>query len=110
MASYTANYAKSATLGVSTVDTVVLTGNTPSLEIVNHSASVPIYVKAGPNVATDPKYPTDPAVGGDECFAVPAGGRVFLRWPFGSDTSACLVKLISAAAASYTVQGSHVTL
>lgn len=93
MASYTVNRAKSATLGVATVDTVTFpafgTYAYNAVDVVNRDATSPIFF------TTDGTAPT---VAGDDCFCVAPGQTIRLGLSGGA------VKLIAAAAAAYTVQ------
>jgi hypothetical protein len=87
---YTVVRGKHATLAASTVDAVTLDAGSPQVEIVNLGAS-PIYVTIDGSV---------PTVGGDETFIVTAYGalKVDVR------TATKVVKLICAAAQTYSVQ------
>lgn len=91
MASYTVNRAKSATLTISTVDTVTFPAAYPYLmvEVVNRDATNPIFFTADG---------TAPTVAGDDCFCVAPSQTVRMGFPGGA------VKVISAAASPYTVQ------
>ena len=90
MASYTVARSKHATLTAATVDTVTIGGN-EAVEVLNRSASDTIYF------TTDGSTPT---VGGDDTFIVGAGQSVVIP---GRRVSGEAVKLISSAAADYSV-------
>jgi hypothetical protein len=91
MASYSVNRAKSATLGVATVDTVTFPATYPyeTVTVINKDATSPIYFTLDG---------TTPTVAGDECFCVPVNQNCVASFQGGA------VKLIAAAAAAYTVQ------
>lgn len=91
MASYSVNRAKSATLGVATVDTVTFPATYPYLgvAVVNRDATSPIFFTADGST---------PTVAGDDCFCVAPGQTMQIGFFGGA------VKLIAAAAAAYTVQ------
>lgn len=91
MANYTANVAKSATLGVATVDTVTFPATYPynTVTIVNRDGTSPIFFTV--NGAT-------PTVAGDDCYVVDVHQSCVASFQGGA------VKLIAAAAAAYTVQ------
>ena len=118
MAAFTVHTAKHATLGIATVDSVVLDVYGKSIQIVHRGAAAnPIYITVGSiasvaAVAGTPGTP-DPTVAGDDTFVVvagTAGNPLQISWPAGSygniggiKQTAC-VKLISAAGEPYSVQ------
>lgn len=93
MAAYTVGDAKHATLTAGTVDTVTLGRNYTAVEVVNRGSDA-IYFNAN----AEP----DPTVEGDNTYVVPAGGALMARMWSGTTT---VVKLISASATAYSVQG-----
>lgn len=100
--------AKSATLGIGVVDSVILTSFTNELRIMNRSATATDIMWA--TIGTTKNPPTDPTVAGDNCFAVPATpAGILVRWPVQSigldPANGAMVKLISGQAVPYTVQG-----
>ncbi len=92
MATYTAVHASGLkTLAANTVDTVTLTADHPLIEVTNWSSFDRISFRVdGPN----------PAVDAAENYIVGPGQSLLV-----ASLSNDVVKLISAAAASYTVQG-----
>lgn len=100
--------AKSQTLVIATVDSVILTNFGNKVRVINRStvANDIIWFTIG----TVLQPPVDPTVAGDNCYACigsPAGMSV--RWPPNASgltgaTNGVMVKLISAAASPYTVQ------
>jgi len=91
VASFTVNQAKSATLGVATVDTVTFPVTYPfeTVTVINRDATSPIFFTV--NGVT-------PTVAGDDCFCAPVNQSCIASFQGGA------VKLIAAAAAAYTVQ------
>lgn len=101
MAAHTAHVAQHATLGVSTVDSVLFTGSGTQIEVHNLSAVNPIYVTTGLTVAGT----ADPTVAGDDTFVVPPTGKTTLPYPVqASGLSTACVKLISVGAQVFSVQ------
>lgn len=92
MAAFTVALSKHATLAASTVDTVTLSVDYRSVEVVNRESS-----GAGISFTTDGSTPT---VLGDNTFWVGAGQSVVVE-SFAADA----VKLISATADAYSVTG-----
>lgn len=104
----TAQLAKSATLTAATVDIITILGFSNELRIINRSATSTehIWITVG-SVKLPPAAPT---VAGDNCIPVlPNAEGVTVRWPTsaaGADgANGAVIKLISAAAAPYTVRG-----
>lgn len=93
MTAYSVKHAKHATLTISTVDTVTLTGANAMLEIINRSTSDVIYVRLDG---------TAPTVAGNETIAIMPGYPLRRHLPVHAPRT---VKLISAGAAAYSVQG-----
>ena len=93
MAALTAHHAAHATLTAATVDTVTLDQPIGWVEVLNRDASAVIYVTANG---------VDPTVAGNDTLAVPAGQKLIL--PTQREFGAATVKLISSAAAAYSVQ------
>lgn len=91
MADYTVSFAKHATLAASTVDKVTLQANREIIQVSNHHATDAIYVTFGA---------PDPVAAADDTHIVVAGTVV--QYP--SRTGAKEVRLISAAAAPYSVE------
>lgn len=91
MASFTVNRAKSATLGIATVDIVTFPATYPynRVRVINKDATSPIYF------TVDGSTPT---VAGDDCFCAPVNQSYVESFQGGT------VRLIAAAAAAYTVQ------
>ena len=91
MASFSVNRAKSATLGVATVDTITFpaTYAYETVTVINKDATSPIYFTVDG---------TTPTVAGDDCFCAPVNQSCIASFQGGT------VKLIAAAAAAYTVQ------
>ena len=118
MAAFTVHTAKHATLGIATVDSVVLDVYGKSIQIVHRGAAAnPIYVTIGniasvAAVAGVPGTP-DPVSAADDNYVVvagTAGNPLVVQWPAtamgnigGIKQTAC-VKLICAAAEPYSVQ------
>lgn len=103
MAVYTANSAKHQTLTISTVDTVTLSAAGRRILIVNRDAAGLIYVTAGGPTAGNV---ADPTVAGDNTYVILPNTTLALPYPLnvGAATGQVSVKLISAAAAAYSVQ------
>ncbi len=102
MANLTANRAKHATLTAATVDVVTFAKAFKSVEVVNRSATDPIYATVDRGQAND--IVVTPTVAGDDTFYVgPGGVRVIADDEFQAPVSA--VRLISAGAAPYSVTG-----
>ncbi len=96
MATFSVARAKSATLTISTVDTVTITAAFASpggIEVINRSQTGTIWVRF------DGAAPT---VGGDDCH--PVLGTRFFENPWAVYSTNAGVKLISDAALAYTVE------
>lgn len=94
MATHSVALAKHATLSASTVDTITLTNDFQTVEVVHRTST-----------AADPIYFTvdgsTPTVGGDNTYVVMPGGWKSVRAWANSD----VVKLISAGTPAYSVTG-----
>ena len=117
MAAFTVHVAKHATLGIATVDSVVLDTYAKSITILHRGAVAnPIYVTVGKiaSVAAVGGVPgtPDPVSVADDTFVVVAGTNtnpLVISWPATSAgvQTAC-VKLICAAAEPYSVMAVNV--
>lgn len=94
MANYSCIAATHQTLVGSTVDHVGVTGLFQQVMVTNRTGTSEIYVRLDG---------TDPTVGGQESFVLPAAvcSRVFDVDP----THALIVRLISSGAMAYSVEG-----
>lgn len=84
------SYAKSGTLTISTVASVTVTADGGGVQVVNRSQTGVIWVRLDG---------TDPVAAADDCFSV-LGVR-----HFPTHTGAVTVKMISANALDYSVEG-----
>lgn len=100
MASYRSTSAVNPTSGIAIVDTVTLDTIHSEVQVVNVSGASVLYVRVTPAGA-----PTDPTVKGDECVPVPASIGAFVQLFAGASGTPTVVKVISAAATDYSVQG-----
>jgi hypothetical protein len=100
MTAYNARFAKHATLGAATVDSVLLSWTGRRIQVANHDAAAIIYVTVGgPTVAGT----TDPVSAADDTFVVRPASSTFIPWPTSTVGPVC-VKLISAGTPAYSVQ------
>lgn len=108
MAKYTAATAVHATLTASTVDVVTLTDVAsgagvakPTITVVNRSGTAEIYF----TVSVTGTFPAEPTVGGDNTYVVPAAiSSLSVPVYPGVSGDSAVVKVISSAAAKYSVQ------
>lgn len=105
MATYSATRAKHATLTASTVDTVTIGDQTSrdkfgALEIFNRDTGTGLYY----TYSTSATAPADPTVAGDNTYYVPPSGAMMIPLDF-AQTNIFAVKVISSAAAAYSVHG-----
>lgn len=105
MANYTAQVAKSQTLGAAAVDQVTLAQFGNQLRVMNRSATATDIIWFTVGSVNNP--PAAPTVAGDDCYACPAStAGVLVPWPAsaGGTTPGVVVKLISATTPAYTIQ------
>jgi hypothetical protein len=96
VASFTVAKCKHATLSATVVDTITFSEGVPHVEVINRTGTSEIYVRVGTSLAAT----TDPAVGGDDCYVVPAVvGSYTIPMPEGP----AVVKLVSSGAMAYSV-------
>lgn len=92
MANLTAAVAKHATLTAATVDKVTLSTHLGGVEVVNRDQGTSeLYVRVDG---------TDPTVGGDDCYVVPAASARTIVLP---DRGKCEARVICSAAVAYSV-------
>jgi hypothetical protein len=94
MASYTVARSKHATLVAATVDSVTFSSDYKNVEILNRAATGDIYATVDG---------TTPVVGADDTIIVSPGQFVSIEMAYRSDSSADVVKLISAGTPAYSV-------
>lgn len=93
MASYTVRARKHATLAAATVDSVTVTGPSPTLTVVNRDGAAEITFTVDGST---------PVAGADETYVLPAAiGALTVDMPGGATAT---VKLISAGTPKYSVQ------
>lgn len=90
MAAQSAARAQHATLTAGAEDVVTLTAPNGGVEVINRSGSGYLYVRFDNTAAV---------VGADETYVIPPGQT--FEWP----TPCSIVRLISATADAYSVQG-----
>ena len=100
MAAYSVQSAKHATLAAGVVDTVTLASFGQVIEVVNRSVADDLSFTFGAVAADVP----NPTALGDNVYLVPAGRSLVVSWPVASSGASAVVKLISAAAAPFSVQ------
>lgn len=99
--------AKSQTLVIATVDSIILTNFANRVRVINRSTVANDIIWFTVGTALVP--PVDPTVAGDNCFAcIGSAAGIAVRWPVNASallgSNGVMVKLISAAASPYTVQ------
>ena len=92
MASYSVARSKHATLAAATVDSVTLTANYSSVEVMNRGTAGDVYFTVDGST---------PVSGADDTFVVVPGGSLAVA----SSSSSDVVKLISSGTPAYTVTG-----
>lgn len=95
MAEYTVQRSAHQTLSASEIDTVTVTEPQIDIELTNRTGTSEIYFTIDGS---------DPTVGGESCFVLPAAvcSRVVSSDKFNTPTA--LIKLISAGAEAYSVE------
>lgn len=97
MATYSGASSQHQTLTAATVDTVTLNADYDNVEVLNRASSGDIYFTVGGSTA-----PTTPVVGAAGTYIVQPGQTLQVPVKASGNT---VVKLISSAAAAYTVTG-----
>jgi hypothetical protein len=92
MANYSVTRAKHATLTANVVDTVSLSEDFDSVEVVNRGSAELYFTAEG----------QQPAIGGDNTYIVMPGGGVTMQ---PATNNLTVVKLVSPAATAYSVTG-----